>query len=256
MMNNVALVLQAEGKLDESRKLHEETLALRQKVLHENHPRITSSLNNLASVLMDEGDLEEAERLFHESLEMKRRLLGEDHPKTLDAIHNLALVIGKRGGWKRQRQITKELLDARRATQGDDHPDTIQSINFWMALSESLGNPLEAIEFWSELEHDARSTGGSLSKRSTSRTPPDGDKPAWRVIPNETEGDEPHANFRGTGYIQVLPDHHQRKQRKSHGKDHAPSSKKDEIPGDAVEAESPAAANPGTEPSASSGAER
>jgi hypothetical protein len=54
-MNNLALVLQTQGKYDEAEKLHRRTLELEEKVLRREHPSTLQSMNNIALVLDKQG---------------------------------------------------------------------------------------------------------------------------------------------------------------------------------------------------------
>ena len=45
------MFLSAQGKLDEATPLYKESLAIRKKVLGEEHPDVAQSLNNLAALL-------------------------------------------------------------------------------------------------------------------------------------------------------------------------------------------------------------
>ena len=56
-MNNLAYILSAQGDLAGARKLQEETLAVRRRVLGAEHPNTLTSMNNLADTLNAQGDL-------------------------------------------------------------------------------------------------------------------------------------------------------------------------------------------------------
>ena len=50
-INNLALVLDRQGKYEEAEEMHRQTLALRETVLDKEHPSTLTSMNDLASVL-------------------------------------------------------------------------------------------------------------------------------------------------------------------------------------------------------------
>ena len=56
-MNNLALVLRSQGKYEEAKTMHQQTLPLREKVLRQEHPATLGSMNNLAQVLRSQGFL-------------------------------------------------------------------------------------------------------------------------------------------------------------------------------------------------------
>ena len=67
-LNNLALLLQAQGDLAGARPLHERALAIREKVLGAEHPDTATSLSNLASLLQAQGDLAGARPLHERAL--------------------------------------------------------------------------------------------------------------------------------------------------------------------------------------------
>ena len=71
-------------------RLHEETLAVRERVLGAEHPDTLVSRNNLANAYQQAGRTEEAMRLYEETLAVRERVLGLEHPDTLVSRNNLA----------------------------------------------------------------------------------------------------------------------------------------------------------------------
>jgi tetratricopeptide (TPR) repeat protein len=63
-MNNLASLLESQGKYDEAEPLHRQTLALRKKILGPEHPSTLISINNLALLLESQGKYDEAELLY------------------------------------------------------------------------------------------------------------------------------------------------------------------------------------------------
>jgi len=64
-MNNLALVLDHQGRYAEAEGMHRQALELRRKVLGAEHPSTLSSMDNLASVLRSLGRYDEAEAMLH-----------------------------------------------------------------------------------------------------------------------------------------------------------------------------------------------
>ncbi|HOB97673.1 MAG TPA: tetratricopeptide repeat protein [Verrucomicrobiota bacterium] len=92
-LNNLALVLRREGKLEEAEALQREALASRRKILTGDRLPVAESLDNLAVVLRDCGKLAEAETHLRESLGMRRRLLGTADASVARTVHHLADVL-------------------------------------------------------------------------------------------------------------------------------------------------------------------
>jgi hypothetical protein len=55
-------------------------LAVRRKLLGDEHPAVAQSLSSLGLLLRHRADYEAAERVYREALAMRRKLLGEEHP--------------------------------------------------------------------------------------------------------------------------------------------------------------------------------
>jgi tetratricopeptide (TPR) repeat protein len=60
-VNNLALVLQIQGKYEEAEEMNRRALARRETVLGVDHPNTLTSVNNLATVLSDQGKYEQAQ---------------------------------------------------------------------------------------------------------------------------------------------------------------------------------------------------
>ncbi len=128
-MNNLASVLNLQGRREEARRLHEETLSAQRKVLGEDHVDTLKSMNNLAGILRQQGKWEQAQRLYEQVLSARRKVLGDDHPDTLSAMSNLASVLNDQGRWEEARQLFEETLTRQRSVQGEDHPGALNTMN-------------------------------------------------------------------------------------------------------------------------------
>ena len=108
-MNNLANVYLDQGKLEEARKLKEQVLENRRRVLGDEHPDTLNSMNSLGWLFLQQGKLEEARKLYEEVLENRRRVLGDEHPHTLRSMNQLA--------WTLAIDPDQTLADADRAAQ-------------------------------------------------------------------------------------------------------------------------------------------
>jgi tetratricopeptide (TPR) repeat protein len=71
-LNNLALVLKAQGKLVEAEAMFREALAMSQK-LQRDHPYVAIQLENLAAMLEARGDLAGAEAMRREALAIQKK---------------------------------------------------------------------------------------------------------------------------------------------------------------------------------------
>ncbi|VFN02157.1 MAG: Tetratricopeptide repeat-containing protein, partial [Candidatus Kentron sp. G] len=63
-LDNLAALLQAQGKYGEARLLQEQTLEIHRSVFSEEHPDTAMSLGNLASLLRSQGQVDETLPLY------------------------------------------------------------------------------------------------------------------------------------------------------------------------------------------------
>ena len=145
-MNNLALVLNRQGKYEEAEEIHRQTLALRETVLGKEHPNTLGSMNNLALVLNRQGKYEEAEEIHRQTLALKETVLGKEHPDTLTSMNNLALVLNRQGKYEEAEEIYRQTLVLMETVLGKEHPDTLGSMNNLANVLDSQGKYEEAEE--------------------------------------------------------------------------------------------------------------
>jgi hypothetical protein len=81
-LNNLALLLRAQGDFAGARRLFERALAIREKVLGGTHPDTNLTLANLALLRLHEGAPSDALALGEAALAVHGKVLGTDHPWT------------------------------------------------------------------------------------------------------------------------------------------------------------------------------
>ncbi|WP_326825844.1 tetratricopeptide repeat protein [Streptosporangium sp. NBC_01756] len=142
--NNLALVLQGLGRLQEAEAEHRAVLGIRRRVLGEEHPDTLAGRNNLASALQELGRLQEAEAEHRAVLGIRRRVLGEEHPDTLISRHNLASVLQGLGRLEEAEAEGRAVWQASRQVLGEEHPDTLASRGNLALVLQGLGRLEEA----------------------------------------------------------------------------------------------------------------
>ena len=112
MLDVIGRIHAERGEYAQARTLLEEGLAIRRKVLGDNHLDVATSLINIAQV----GDLTEqraeAVTLFRRALAIRRRLLGNDDPSTTDALYELAQASHTAGDFETARPLFDEWVAA------------------------------------------------------------------------------------------------------------------------------------------------
>lgn len=150
VINNLGIVLTAQGKLSEAEPYRREALSGARRVLGVDHPLTLTSMNNMGDLLDSQGRLSEAEPYFREALDGRRRVLGEDHQDTVTSINNLGFLLKSQGKLSEAEPYYREALDGRRRGLGDDHPYTLIAINNMGTLLHAQGELSRAESYYRE----------------------------------------------------------------------------------------------------------
>ncbi len=146
-MDNLAVVLHAEGQFKKAGPLHQEALATRRALLGDAHPDVQVSKNNLAVLLLEEGNYPEAESLFREVLSWRRAQLDERHPAVLTSTNNLAVALDGMGDYAAAEPLFRTVLEHRREVYGENDPQVAASLSnlagwYYSTLDYEAAEPL------------------------------------------------------------------------------------------------------------------
>ncbi|SEK62501.1 tetratricopeptide repeat protein [Pacificibacter marinus] len=128
-LNNLAIVLKAQGQLGEAETLFREAIAIAEKTLGVEHPAYAARLNNLAGVLKEQRQFGEAETLYRKALAIDAKTIGVDHPDYATHLNNLARVLEVQGQFGEAETLYREALAIEEKTIGLAHPDYARSLN-------------------------------------------------------------------------------------------------------------------------------
>jgi CHAT domain-containing protein len=98
-------------------------LAIRTRLLGEDHHLTTTSINNLGFWYQSQGDYKEALKRYAQALEIKKRLLGENHPSIATTMGNLAAVHALNGNHEEAERLHLQAWRIDEKILGPDHPD-------------------------------------------------------------------------------------------------------------------------------------
>jgi tetratricopeptide (TPR) repeat protein len=143
-LNNLALLLEAQGDLAGARPLYERALAIHEKLLGTEHPSTATSLDNLAGLLEAQGDLAGARPLYESALAIREKLLGPEHPSTARSLNNLALLLRRQGDLAGAQPLCERSLAIHEKLFGPEHPATAASLNNLAGLLNNIGRANEA----------------------------------------------------------------------------------------------------------------
>ncbi len=119
-LNNLAQLLQATNRLAEAEPLIRHALAIDEKSLGPDHPKVATDLNNLAGLLQATNRLAEAEPLMRHVIALFETALGPDHPNVATALKNLAFLFEDQGRWLEAAALFKKAKPIMTSTHGGD----------------------------------------------------------------------------------------------------------------------------------------
>jgi tetratricopeptide (TPR) repeat protein len=138
----VALFVQ--GKYTEALSLCKKLVAVRLRLLTDDHPETALSYSDLACNLAAQGNYADAQPFFGKALAIRRRLLTEDHPATAFSYNNLALNLHEQAKYAEAQPLHEKALEIRRRLLSDGHPDTAVSYNDLAANLQAQGKYADA----------------------------------------------------------------------------------------------------------------
>jgi tetratricopeptide (TPR) repeat protein/tRNA A-37 threonylcarbamoyl transferase component Bud32 len=159
-INQMGVLLDSQGKLEEAERYYREALEKFRRVLGEEHPETLTSINNMGFLMWAQGKPDEAEPYLREALEKRRRLSGEAHPDTLASISNMGGLLHSQRKLDEAEPYFREALEGRRRVLGEEHPETLLSIGNLGSLLRAQGKLDEAEPYYREaLEKSRRVLG-------------------------------------------------------------------------------------------------
>jgi tetratricopeptide (TPR) repeat protein len=138
--------LEQKGQFKDAFPLRQQILAIRRKVLGEEHPSTATSYNNLAYNLNAQGKYAEAAEGFRKALAIRRKVLGEEHPDTALSYNNVAFNLNAQGKYAEAQEGYQKALDIHRKVLGEEHPSTALCYNNLASNLNAQGKYAEAQE--------------------------------------------------------------------------------------------------------------
>ena len=123
MLNQVALMLQDQGKLDEAEPLMREALDASCETRGARHPETLNSMGNMGDILREKGDLEQAAQLLEEAMAAANEVFGPTHMKSLKINAMVGRLVLAQSEGKDATRL-KEAVEKMKEVLGADHPQT------------------------------------------------------------------------------------------------------------------------------------
>ena len=140
ILNDQAMVLENRGGIQTAEILMRQALAMKRRLIADEHPSIARSLNNLAANLAAQGKYLEAESLYRDALDLRIRIHGRDSIEVARSLNNLGTVFQNTGNLEAAGQLIEQSLELRKILSG---PESVQ-----------VGSALNNRAFQRQLEGD------------------------------------------------------------------------------------------------------
>lgn len=128
-MQNLAWVLNGQGKHDEAEKLNRQALSLGRRTLGTNDSLVLHSMLDLTWILKNQNKFDEAEKLGRQTLALSIQALGREDSGTLESMHNLAAVFESQGKYDQAEKIIRQTLVLSDKVLGTEHSATLSTMN-------------------------------------------------------------------------------------------------------------------------------
>jgi tetratricopeptide (TPR) repeat protein len=129
LLTRTGTYLRSRGLLKLAHELHEEALAMRQRLYNGDDASVAASLATLSISCYVLGAYERALELDEQALAMYQRLLKGDHPNLATIMNNVASDLYMLEGYERARDLHEQALVMRQRLYSGDHPDVAQSLS-------------------------------------------------------------------------------------------------------------------------------
>jgi serine/threonine protein kinase/tetratricopeptide (TPR) repeat protein len=127
-INNLGLIVSAEGRVNEAEGLCQQALDMRRKIPGDDL-EVAASLDDLALILRKQKQLSKAELLAREALAIRRKVLGDDHPAVAASLDDLASVLQDEKQWNEANKAYDEALEIQERRYGPEHPQIATTLN-------------------------------------------------------------------------------------------------------------------------------
>ncbi len=142
-LNDMALVLNELGKLEETIPVITEAIEINDKIFGPGNHNSAIARNNLASTYVELGRFSEAEPIFQRSLEVFQTIDGPRNPIVANAMDSMGDLYKQWGKLKLADQFLRDAYEIRLESLGPDHPLIANSMNN-IAIIEYLQGDYDA----------------------------------------------------------------------------------------------------------------
>ncbi len=138
------MLYREQGRHTEAESLFNRSLAILEKALGPEHPKVGTSRNNLATLYQQQGRYTDAEALYRKGLTIVEEALGSEHPDFAALLSNLAEVYRAQGRLAEAEPLLERSLAIVEKTIGPEHPRVATPLNNLALVYQADGRFSEA----------------------------------------------------------------------------------------------------------------
>jgi eukaryotic-like serine/threonine-protein kinase len=146
--NQLAWILDREGRDAEAEKLVRPALETERRVLGPEDPVTLEAMDHLATILERLGNYQEEEKLQREVIAIETRRLGPENLRTIRAMANLASAVSLEGRTAEAEAMYRNVLALEQRALGPDHPQTIATMHNLANRLDEQGRYVDAEELY------------------------------------------------------------------------------------------------------------
>jgi len=139
-LNDLGVLRRDKGDFHGADQLLAESLAIRRRLLGNEHRDVAVTASELGRVARDLGDSQRAETLTAETLRIRRKIYGEDDTETATTENDLALVLVDQGKLSDAEVLFRRSLAVHRKVFGEEHAAVARVMNNLAVLREQMGD--------------------------------------------------------------------------------------------------------------------
>ncbi len=133
LCNNLGNVYINQGNYDKALEYYRKTLAIWEKLLRPNHPRVSWPLYNIGNVFHVQGKYEKALEYHLKALEIFQTAVGPEHPGIGESLYSIATVFRSKGEYDKALEYFCKAQTIWEKALGTEHP-------YFASLLSNIGN--------------------------------------------------------------------------------------------------------------------
>jgi serine/threonine protein kinase len=143
-VNNLAIFVMYQGRLEEAAAIQEESNRIVGGLVGERHPSMARGLENLGNIHFRLGNYDRTLELLGLVIGIRRETLGDDSPAVARGMTNLGAVYRRSGDLEAAEETLREAVRRMETAYGPDHSDVALSHRSFALVLRDRGKTVEA----------------------------------------------------------------------------------------------------------------